>query len=134
MITKLILITIKCYILPTTPFDLIIGRETINKHHLVSRFPAYFGFLKDTKDKTTEAEDASSNLTSSNKRKVTALTTHKRCTDKCCTPKKERNHRYRVHPTREAHHIYKITEWEPKAASGTRPEKATRARRNYPPH
>ena len=34
MITKLVYITLKCFILSTTPFDFIIGRNTIKKHHL----------------------------------------------------------------------------------------------------
>ena len=36
MLTKLIFMTIKCFILFTTPFDFIIGRNTIEKHHLVN--------------------------------------------------------------------------------------------------
>ena len=35
LLTKLVYTTLKCFILSTTPFDFIIGRNTIKKHHLV---------------------------------------------------------------------------------------------------
>ena len=73
MLTKLICITIKCYILNSTPFDLIIGRKTIKKHHLVNRFPTYFGYIPDmTNDITQETENVHSDLPPLRKIKVKA--------------------------------------------------------------
>jgi transposase InsO family protein len=81
MISKIIFITIKCYILNLTPFDLIIGRETIIKHHLVNRYPTYFGL--EPGDTTPETEGASSDLTSKKSTKVKANIQNKKST--CCT-------------------------------------------------
>ena len=85
MLTKLFYITIKCFILASTPFDFIIGRNTIKKHHLVNRFPDYFGLLKKTNDITKETEDLLPDLPSTKVRKVTAIQNTKStcCTDAC---------------------------------------------------
>jgi hypothetical protein len=70
----------KCYILTTTPFDLIIGRKTIKKHHLVNRFPTYFGF--ETIDITHETDCTPPVLCQVTKQqKVQAKTNHKAT---CC--------------------------------------------------
>ena len=92
MLTKLILITIKCYILNTTPFDLIIGRNTIKKHHLVNRFPAYFGAILEPTDITPiESGGAPPVLCQATKQKKVKSKTKKStcCTGICsCTPGK----------------------------------------------
>ena len=60
--------------LSTTPFDFIIGRNTIKKHHLVNRFPEYFGLLTEKiNDITKETEDLLPDLPSTKVRKVTAI-------------------------------------------------------------
>ena len=91
MLTKLFyIITIKCLILATTPFDFIIGRNKIKKHHLVNRFPDYFGLLTEKiNDITIETEDNPPDLPSTKVRKVIAIQNTKStcCTDAChCQP------------------------------------------------
>ena len=84
MITNFISITIKCYILITTPFDLIIGRKTILKHHLVNRFPAYFGIiLHDTIDITHETDCTPPVLCQATKQKKVKAKINKKST--CCS-------------------------------------------------
>ena len=52
----------------------IIDRNTIKKHHLVNRFPDYFGLLTETiNDTTKETEDFPPDLPSTTVRKVTAI-------------------------------------------------------------
>ena len=73
MLTKLVYITLKCFILSITPFDFIIGCNTIQKHHLVNEFPDYFGLLiKKINDITKETKDTPLDLPSTKVRKVTA--------------------------------------------------------------
>ena len=90
MLTKLISISIKCFILSTTPFDFIIGRNTIKKHHLINRFPNYCGlFTKKINDITKETGNTPSDLPSTKVRKVRAAQNTKYicCTCACqCTP------------------------------------------------
>ena len=83
MLTKFNFITIKCFILSTTPFDFIIGCNTIKKHHLVNRFPEYFGLLAEKINNITkETENNPSDLPSTKVRKVTAV---QNTESTCCT-------------------------------------------------
>jgi hypothetical protein len=83
MLTKLLFITIKCYILNATPFDLILGRNTIKKHHLVNRFPTYFGVIEDdTIDITNETGCPPPVLCRATKQPKVKAKTNKKAT--CC--------------------------------------------------
>ena len=72
--------------LSTTPFDFIIGRNAIKKHHLVNRYPDYFGLLTEKiNDVTKDTEDSPPDLPSTKVRKVTAIqNTKSRCYTGAC--------------------------------------------------
>ena len=86
-----IYITLNCFILSTTAFDFIIGRNKIKRHHLVKRFPDFFGLLTEKiNDITKETEDLLPDLPSTKVRKVTAIQNTKSTFCRCLSLSSQR--------------------------------------------
>ena len=101
----------------TTPFDFIIGRNTIKKYHLVNRFPDYFGLLTEKiNDRTKETKNSPSDLPLTKVRKViVAQNTKSTCRIGACHCTLNDGIFIATGPS----HIYNIAEWGFQAASGT---------------